>query len=71
MSFVWMQYDEPSTQRPPGPHRPEQQSLFALQVLFAVVHEAPLTMGWQVPFEQLPLQQVFPATGHAAPIVRH
>jgi hypothetical protein len=71
MSPVWMQYDEPSTQRPSVPQRPEQQSPFAVHVLFAVMHVAPGEVGWQVPPVQLPEQQSLPTTGHAAPSVRH
>jgi hypothetical protein len=66
-----MQYDEPSTHRPFAPQSPEQQSLLDVHVLLAVVHDAPVTIGWQVPPVQLPVQHAFPATGHAAPIVKH
>jgi hypothetical protein len=69
MSPVWMQYDEPSAQRP-FEQRPEQHCVLDVQVLLAVVHP-PETIGWQVPPLQLPVQHALPATGHAAPMVRH
>ncbi len=71
MSPVCMQYEEPSTQVPCAPQRPEQQSLFAVQALFAVMQLAPGVIGWHVPPVQLPEQQSLPATGQAAPSVRH
>jgi hypothetical protein len=71
MSPVWMQYDDPRTHRPFAPQRPEQQSPFAVHVLLAVTQVDVGERGWQVPPLQLPEQQALPATGHAAPIVRH
>lgn len=69
MSPVWMQYDEPSAQRP-FEHKPEQHCVLDVQVLLAVV-QPPATIGWHVPPVQLPVQHAFPATGHAAPVVKH
>jgi hypothetical protein len=66
-----MQYDEPSWHRPFGPHSPEQQSPFAVQTLFAVTQDELVEMGRHVPPLQLPVQQSFPATGQAAPTVKH
>lgn len=70
MSPVWMQYDEPSAQRP-FEHKPEQHCVLEVQVLLAVTHPPRETIGWQVPPLQLPVQHAFPATGHAAPMVKH
>jgi hypothetical protein len=36
MSPVWMQYEDPRTHLPLVPQSPEQQSPFAVHVLFAV-----------------------------------
>jgi hypothetical protein len=66
-----MQYEDPSAQRPPGPQRPEQQSVFAVQVLFALVHVTVDEMGAHLPPMQFPVQQSLPETGHAAPMVKH
>jgi hypothetical protein len=71
MSPVWMQYDEPRTHRPFDPQSPEQHWAFDEHVLLAVTQVDVVEMGWHVPPLQLPEQQAFPATGQAAPSVRH
>src|SRR5579864_4507785 len=70
MSPLWMQYDEPSAQWPPE-HKPEQHCVSDVHTLLAVTHVAPGEIDWHFPPLQFPVQQAFPATGHAAPIVRH
>jgi hypothetical protein len=70
MSAVWMQYEDPMAQRPPL-HSPEQHSLLDEHALLAVTQEGLVAIALQVPPLQFPVQQAFPAAGHAAPIVRH
>jgi hypothetical protein len=71
MSLFWMQYDEPSTQRPFAPQRPEQHCALDVHVLLAVTQVGLGAMGWQVPLLQLPVQQSVPRAGHEAPRVKH
>jgi hypothetical protein len=66
-----MQYDAPSAHRPLLSQRPEQHCALDVHELSAVVHEGLVAMGWHVPLLQLPVQQVLPCTGQAAPIERH
>jgi hypothetical protein len=71
MSPFWMQYEAASAHRP-FVHSPEQQSLGALQVLFAVVQPGFPATGSHLPVEpQLPVQHSLPLTGQLAPIVKH
>ncbi len=72
MSPVWMQYDAASAHRPfSGSQRPEQHSELDVQALFAVVQEVPGIFSHVPLVPQLPEQHALPATGHAAPMVRH
>jgi hypothetical protein len=71
MSLFWMQY-EPARAHRPFVQRPEQQSLGALHVLFAVVQLALGEMASHLPLvPQLPVQHALPLTGQAAPMVKH
>jgi hypothetical protein len=65
-----MQYDAARAQRP-AVQDPEQHSVPDVQALFAVTQVGVGEIDLQVPPLQLPVQQAFPATGQAAPIVRH
>jgi hypothetical protein len=55
----------------PFVQRPEQQFAFAVQTFPAVVHVGFGVMGAHFPPLQVPVQQAFPETGHAAPIETH